>query len=1367
MSMQKSSRSLFRVFAMLMIVILSFSQLAGIAQAQEQPPQFPEREKPVVDFVSLDNIENYYGPLSHAQGSLGIVIELSDLPSALVYAENQGKSENQLSAITRDQTRMLLGKQTNLMRTLQEQGIRATELYRTQKVFNGIWLKVESGDINKLSQMPGIKAIYPMIPKQIDHTTSVPLIGALQAWAGSGTFQGQNITVGIIDTGIDYKHTMFGGTPSSTFPTAKVVGGYDFAGDDYDANDDLSVPVPDPDPMDCAGHGSHVSGTVGGYGVLTNGSTFVEGVGDTYADLAALTPSAYQAKFRIGPGVAPKAELYGLRVFGCEGSTNLTEQAIEWAIDPNDDGNFSDHLDVINMSLGSSYGSEYDTSALASNNAVAAGVIVVASAGNSGDVFYITGAPGLAKHAISVANSQDSSAVLNAFDVTANSAPSPQVPVGTYPAGTSVGAFGPDTYDVSDDLVYTTPANGCSAITEDLSGKIALIDRGVCAFTIKAKNAQLKGAIGVIIANNANGFPPGLGGADPTVTIPAMSITLAKGTALKADLAAGTVTVRLSTTNSVLAVDPQYEDVISGSSSRGIGRGQNLKPDLSAPGDTIFSAAVGTGDEGASFTGTSMAAPHVAGVMALLKQANPTWGVADLKALAMNTATNDVFPTTAKTTPLTPTREGAGRVSITNALASPAVAYLKSDPAQVSLSFGAVAVSNAQTFSKVVEVKNNSAAAITYDLSMVERYQPNPGLVFSTSDPSVTVPAGGTAQFTVEVDVDAFALKKAIDPTLSLVNGRQRMSEGGGFVLLESTGSEPDLRLPVHIAARAATAMSVMETKVSLPAAPTGILELTPTGFDAPYYNGIFPWVAIMELMAESPNEASSALTLNAADLKYVGVSYYPDPDPANETIYFGIATHGKWETPNAYGGPEFDIRIDVDEDGIDDFVVFNADDGLGSTTRSDTMYAWVVDQNSGAIVSAAYLNDASGTTDTSVFNNNVLLIPVYPDELGWDISTNPDFNFTVETFHRDGVGVVDSLLTPMSYDVANQAFGTGGWFNLDSPDAVSFAVDYDKNVIAERGSQGLLLLHMHNAANTAEVLPLETASVSITRASASPTSASSVDFDVVFTKPMTGVDLADFVVSAAPSLTGATITSVSGLPNSTSYVVTVGGYTGIGTLRLDIPLSATMTDSDGLPFSGGYTGGESYDISTPATFADVPSSYWAWTFIERLYNAGVTGGCGTSPLIYCPDANATRGQMAVFLLRSLEGPAYSPPPATGIVFSDVPATHLFAPWIEELTTRGIAGGYLDGTYRPDSIVSRAELAVMLLRAKHGSSYAPPAATGTKFTDVPTTYWAADWIEQLANEGIVAGYTDGSYGPTDPVTRAQMAVMLVRTFALP
>jgi len=186
------------------------------------------------------------------------------------------------------------------------------------------------------------------------------------------------------------------------------------------------------------------------------------------------------------------------------------------------------------------------------------------------------------------------------------------------------------------------------------------------------------------------------------------------------------------------------------------------------------------------------------------------------------------------------------------------------------------------------------------------------------------------------------------------------------------------------------------------------------------------------------------------------------------------------------------------------------------------------------------------------------------------------------------------------------------------------------------------------------------------------------------------------------------------------------------------------------------------------ATFADVPATYWAWDWIDRLYNAHLTTGCSTSPLRYCPDDSVSRAQMAVFLERGLHGAAYTPPAGTGTVFADVPLSNWAVNWIEKFYADGITSGC--GTspliYCPDAAVTRAQMAVFLMRAEHGALYTPPAATGI-FADVPTTYWAAGWIEQLHAEGITAGCGSGNYCPEDPVTRAEMAKFLVLTFTLP
>ena len=1105
------STRLFRLLAAMIVLVMAFSQVAGVAQAQGTPP--PGKQRVHVTQISLDEVQNYYGRLGDIKGPVGVVVELEDMPAALIYAQS---ANAQKAAVTINQVKAIQQKQADFTKALNSNGIQASELFRTQKVYNGIWLRVDVKDLAKLASISGVKAIHPIDTKTLDNSTSVPLLGAPQVWGGSGSYQGTGIKIGIIDTGIDYIHTNFGGTgiypvsPNYTvlggiFPTAKVVGGWDFVGDAYNADPTSSSydPTlhPDPNPMDCNGHGSHVSGTAAGYGVSADGSTYVEAGADTYAALKNLTSSAYVSKFRIGPGEAPKANLYALRVFGCEGSTDVVTAAIEWAMDPNGDGNFSDHLDVINMSLGSDFGSPTDPDAVASDNAAAAGVVVVASAGNANDVYYITGSPAVAPHAISVASSVDAGAVVSAFEVTANSASSPLVPVGQYPA--ALASFGPQSFSLPGNLAYTTTTDlGCSAYPAGtFTGKIALINRGTCNFTVKVKNAQNAGAIGVLLANNIDTAPADMGGADATVTIPSMMTTKALGTSLRTDMngVTNTVTVLLTTAhrNTFFMSAPAFEDTVSTFSSRGPARSTQLKPDISAPGETVFSTAYGTGNKGVSFNGTSMAAPQITGVMALLKQIHPTWTVAELKALAMNTATNDLWTSAAHTLKYSPTRIGAGRASVASAALSSVIAYNKTDPGQVSLSFGEQAVLGTQSFVKSITIKNTGVAPAEYLAAFNQYYQSNPGLTFTLLDASdvgldhpVTVPAGGTLDIKVKVTADALALTRARDASIA-TGTRQRISEGGGYVTLTSTGTAQTLRVPVHIAARPASDMSVTEGSLVLPAATTGTLALHPSGTPVDTIDDT-SMVSIMSLLSTSPNESSSSGTQNAADLHYIGAtSDYPtypftDPDPNNPTasMYFGIATYGKWDTPNSV---EFDVYIDTNRDGVDDYVVFNTNQGLFTGTTDDVMLTAFCPIVGGSVDQVNcdawyYVNGWSGSTNTNLFNNNVMTLVVPLQGIGLVDGVSTDFNFYVASFSREGTGAMD-VSDVMSYDVAHQAFtmvdtrpaptGTGMpmWADasLYSP---TFDITYDKTAIATTQVKGLLLLHHHNAAaNTAEVL--------------------------------------------------------------------------------------------------------------------------------------------------------------------------------------------------------------------------------------------------------------------------------------------------------
>ncbi len=188
--------------------------------------------------------------------------------------------------------------------------------------------------------------------------------------------------------------------------------------------------------------------------------------------------------------------------------------------------------------------------------------------------------------------------------------------------------------------------------------------------------------------------------------------------------------------------------------------------------------------------------------------------------------------------------------------------------------------------------------------------------------------------------------------------------------------------------------------------------------------------------------------------------------------------------------------------------------------------------------------------------------------------------------------------------------------------------------------------------------------------------------------------------------------------------------------------------------------------FESTCVFDDVPPGHWALPWITELCEAGITAGCSADPPLYCPGATTLRGQMAVFLLASLEGSEYTPPDPAGI-FDDVPVSDLFAPWIEELAGRGITAGCSSDPplYCPGDPVTRQQMAVFLLASLEGSEYTPPAPTGV-FDDVPVSDPFAPWIEELAGRGITAGCSTDPplYCPTDSVTRDQMAVFLSATF---
>jgi hypothetical protein len=183
------------------------------------------------------------------------------------------------------------------------------------------------------------------------------------------------------------------------------------------------------------------------------------------------------------------------------------------------------------------------------------------------------------------------------------------------------------------------------------------------------------------------------------------------------------------------------------------------------------------------------------------------------------------------------------------------------------------------------------------------------------------------------------------------------------------------------------------------------------------------------------------------------------------------------------------------------------------------------------------------------------------------------------------------------------------------------------------------------------------------------------------------------------------------------------------------------------------------------ADFGDVPGSQQFYSFITKLVSNQITAGCGSGN--YCPDANVTRQQMAVFLLKGKHGLCYVPPACTPGFFDDVPCPSTYAAWIQALATEGITGGCGGNNYCPLNPVRRDQMAVFLLKGEFSSTYTPPACTPPGvFPDVVCPGTFTNWIEELYHEGIAAGCGGGNFCPTNPNNRGQMAVFITKTFNL-
>ena len=1120
---------------------------------------------------------------------------------------------------------------------------------------NALIMNVDASQLEAIRNTPGVIGAFPDQIGQLDNANSVPFVGGAAAWTALGS-TGAGIRIGIIDSGIDYIHANFGGSGSAAvyagddsadvsdnlaeLQASKVVTGYDFVGEGWAGGPLLGTGatphlwlgaanpfgVGDNDPIDCNGHGSHVAGTAGGFGV--NAGTTYPGPWDNSAPFSTMD---------IGPGMAPEAELYALKIGDCASAVSFAAAAlsIQFAFDPNGDSDASDRLHVTNNSYGGAYGQANEVLQAWYDVAASSGIVMVGSAGNSGNTYFINGDANVSEWNIATASSINDT-VYSGLQIDAGDGSlQARYGAGGYPftiaanssTGGATGTFGSFNLQVVG-AAGGGNSQGCNvADYAGFAGEVGFISwtdgANSCGSGTRMTNAVNNGNVaGLVVASADPADAPFInlfcGANGGTSSIPCVSITGVDGADMAANIGAFQVTFDSSLT-AALPDGFSVGDTLSGFTSRGPRSNVAaddifVKPDVTAPGNTIVSTAVGTGNGASTLGGTSMAAPHVAGLAALVVQENPSWDVPAIKAAIMNTATNDLWTQPNQSGDRYPiSRIGAGRIDAVGATTTEIIAYGTEAPWRVSLSFGRVEAVGPTVVQKTITIDNRGGSSETYNVTF-DTVNDLPNAAYTVSPSQVTVGAGSTATVTVTLTVDpSIGGSYTPDVTTSLTQGgvfgqdyRHWLEEEAGYVVLTPTVGAQLLRVPTHAVVRAASDMAAASNP--LPVGPldtgTAFLELAGTDFSTGFgYPNSSSMVTALELVYEDPQDQPTAFLNNysSGDVQYVGLmSDYQSllaltGDPAtaiaNTTIYVGISTYGDWGTSSGFDA-WFDVFFDIDEDNTVDQTIFNFESGFfASTDFTDTSYtyrtpggSWFWGENTGGVFWSDYVNDIPAPfLDTRLLSTNVIVMPLSAAAIGLTVD-NTDFNLGIDTLSTftaaDSVGTTRNLSGvtsnqldgTISWDVAASPYSFGdlnGWFggpltNIPTwQDADGFVIPVDYDVTGLATFPDIMLIHHHNAADAAvgraERVPVifdNTAdgAVTITVDNQYPVVGDNVTFTV------------NLLNNGPASITDPIITT--DLPIGVSYVsttcptATVGGETTIAcdAAGVSLPVSGTFS---------------------------------------------------------------------------------------------------------------------------------------------------------------------------------------------------------------
>ena len=974
------------------------SAAAGCLLAQTNPQSQPD----VSSFAYQGAIVQapYSRPSqSTMTGTVQLIIKLQDPPLVVAVGAN---AKQRGIAMTAAQQQAYLAqlqqKQDAVMATVQALG--GVELGRVSKSHNAVMVSIDASHIAALHGISGVTAVRPLADLHTTFTgppSSQPDLGTTLSYVGglvaqTEGFLAQGVRIAMLDTGIDYTHYNLGGSgnasdyaaavaahagtpPASLFPTGKVVGGFDFTGDTWP-----SGPLaPDANPIDLNGHGTLTADAAGGHSL--DGSHV---------------------------GAAPDAQLYAVKVCSSV-STSCSAVAVleglDFALDPNQTGTLNSPVDVISMSVSGAFGQREDDESEAFTDIVNFGIVSVVAAGNDGDVPYILGQPASTPEVLAVAAT--TSVVSFGIPVVINS---PGSIAGTY-SNTATLDFAPVTSAVTADVVYV--GRGCPGDTypANPSGKIALIDRGTCAVSLKIDTAARAGAVGVLIGLVAPGDAVSFSNGGGSLFVPTLVVTQSTSQTIQG---AATVNATISLNNAISTASN-----VASYSSRGPNYSYNmLKPDMSAPG-TILAAAVGSGSGQVTESGTSFACPLTAGAAALLLSKNPALLPSDVKALLMENSEPAVF-NNSLTQPgvLGPmSRMGAGELRIIRGVTSTTSAWDSTAPLAVSLSFGTYRVSSNQTYKKKVIVNNYAGATRTY--SIVNTYRDAPNTTgFTLSFPgTIVVPAHGSSSFILTGTLTAASL-----PAWTLDGGPDGASgellntvEYAGYLTLSDPSDT--VHIPWHILPHKSANVEAGANSVTLSGA---IQNLAMSNLSAPIGGQVDSFsltgteVQFPSFVLPAPGADYAVINLQAAGLRLVCVGGCTTSTPIYG-IQFAVTTYGPRSHPDVPA--EFDVQIDANNDGTPDFVVFNSDIGLVTTgTLSGQNGVFVADIAAGSLSGPYFYTIADLDSANAILTVPLAALSSATSGVSMGIST--PFTFAVLAFDNYYTGNLTDVIAGMQYEL-------------------------------------------------------------------------------------------------------------------------------------------------------------------------------------------------------------------------------------------------------------------------------------------------------------------------------------------------------------